>query len=412
MSTDARFIQADTDGRFRRPASKFRGVFPSDEHPVEKDRYVLYVNYGCPWAHRANIVRSLKRLDDIIQLVEVDDIDPGPGKGWFFSGKFGPRQDPVTGAKFLRELYLGTDSDFTGRHFASEKGPAGLFAEHLRDEIVSMNSWVDDTVNNGVYKCGFATTQEAYDENIYPPFASLDRLENHLENGTYGGPYLFGNHITEADIRLFPALVRFDVGYYMLFKVNLKMVRHDYPHLHTWLQRLYWDTKLRLRTILPSTQPQLRPDNNIKLAADVEPSFGAFIQEALPTPFDSVAAVTWQLDANVLPRNLMIDIARSAPMDTDPLAAPNPSTDLFYARPPPPEAMNARQPLPASASASSASQKSSGWTLLSAWNLSGWKPKPPEEKGFSVVRPNRVSHFTLPPTTGATTLDIGENEPS
>ncbi|KAF5010094.1 hypothetical protein FDECE_3736 [Fusarium decemcellulare] len=280
MSTDARFIQADTDGRFRRPASKFRGVIPSGEHPAEKDRYVLYVNYGCPWAHRANIVRSLKRLEDLIQLVEVDDIDPGPEKGWFFSGKFGPRQDPVTGAKFLRELYLRTDPAFTGRVTVpvlwdkktnsivnnesaeiirmfytafddllplalreSEKGPAGLFPKHLRDEIVSMNSWVNDTVNNGVYKCGFATTQEAYDENIYPLFASLDRLENHLENRAYGGPYLFGNHITEADIRLFPTLVRFDVGYYMLFKVNLKMVRHDYPHLHTWLRKLYWDTR-------------------------------------------------------------------------------------------------------------------------------------------------------------------------
>ncbi|KAF5010095.1 hypothetical protein FDECE_3737 [Fusarium decemcellulare] len=86
--------------------------------------------------------------------------------------------------------------------------------------------------------------------------------------------------------------------------------------------------------------------------------------------------------------------------------------DLFYARPPPSEAMTARQPLPASASASSASQKSSGWSLLSAWNLSGWKPKPPEEKGFSVVRPNRVSHFTPPPTTGATTLGLEENKPS
>ena len=108
-------------------------------------------------------------------------------------------------------------------------------------EIDAMNQWVYDTVNNGVYKCGFATTQEAYDANIYPLFKSLDRLEAHLTaNGET--PYLFGEQITDADIRLFTTLVRFDVGYHTLFKCNLKMIRHDYPRLHKWLRMLYWDT--------------------------------------------------------------------------------------------------------------------------------------------------------------------------
>ena len=107
-------------------------------------------------------------------------------------------------------------------------------------EIESMNEWVYETVNNGVYKCGFATTQEAYNTNIYPLFASLDRLESHLAlNET---PYLFGDHITEADIRLYPTIARFDAAYFTLFKCNLKMIRYDYPRLHKWLRTLYWDT--------------------------------------------------------------------------------------------------------------------------------------------------------------------------
>lgn len=90
-------------------------MIPSPDFPAEPDRYVLYFNYGCPWAHRTTIVRTLKGLDDLIELVEVDDMDPGPDKGWFFSGRFGPARDPITGAKYLRELYLKTDPAFTGR---------------------------------------------------------------------------------------------------------------------------------------------------------------------------------------------------------------------------------------------------------------------------------------------------------
>lgn len=109
-----------------------------------------------------------------------------------------------------------------------------------QEDIESMNEWVYNTVNDGVYKCGFASSQEAYDTNVYPLFESLDRLESHLAvNQTR---YLFSDHITEADIRLYPTLARFDVAYYTLFKCNLKMIRYDYPRLHKWLRNLYWDT--------------------------------------------------------------------------------------------------------------------------------------------------------------------------
>lgn len=114
-----------------------------------------------------------------------------------------------------------------------------LFPEDQRADIESMNEWVYDTINNGVYKTGFASTQEAYNENVYKLFESLDRVEAHLE--ARKTRFLFGDHITEADIRLYPSIARFDVAYHTLFKCNLKTIRHDYPRLHEWLRTLYWD---------------------------------------------------------------------------------------------------------------------------------------------------------------------------
>jgi len=119
------------------------------------------------------------------------------------------------------------------------KPGGGYRPDNLRKEIDELNDWVYNTVNNGVYKTGFATTQEAYDSNVKPLFESLDRLEKHLEDR--GTKYLFSEHITEADIRLYTTLIRFDVAYYTLFRCNWKMIRHDYPNLHRWLRRLYWE---------------------------------------------------------------------------------------------------------------------------------------------------------------------------
>jgi putative glutathione S-transferase len=125
----------------------------------------------------------------------------------------------------------------------STKGDNALLPPHLQSAIEEMNAWVYNDLNNGVYKTGFATSQSAYLEHVYPVFAALDRLEKHLsERGT---PYLFGEHITEADIRLYPTIVRFDVAYVTIFKCNLKMIRFEYPRLHEWLRRLYWDESER-----------------------------------------------------------------------------------------------------------------------------------------------------------------------
>ena len=137
-------------------------------------------------------------------------------------------------------LYSSFDSFLEPDLREANKPGGGFLPEHLRKEIDEMNEWVYNTVNNGVYKCGFAQSQEAYDANIYPLFKSLDRLESHLSSPSHQ-PYLFGQHITEADIRLYTTLARFDVAYHTIFTCNLKMIRHDYPLLSRWLRNLYWD---------------------------------------------------------------------------------------------------------------------------------------------------------------------------
>jgi putative glutathione S-transferase len=125
----------------------------------------------------------------------------------------------------------------------STKGEHGIFPPHLRPQIEAMNDWVYPDLNNGVYKSGFATSQSAYDAAVAGVFTALDRLENHL--ATHNSNYLFGDNITEADIRLYPTVIRFDVAYHTIFKCNKKMIRHDYPKLHKWVRRLYWDESER-----------------------------------------------------------------------------------------------------------------------------------------------------------------------
>lgn len=159
-------------------------------------------------------------------------------------------------SEIIRMFYTEFDDLIAEDLRESSKGDKGLFPEHLRKEIEEMNDWgmtlrdlstridtdrhvVYNTVNNGVYKCGFATTQAAYDANIYPLFESLDRLEAHLKSK--GTPFLFGDFITEADIRLYTTLIRFDTAYHTIFQTNLKSIRHDYPKLNLWLKRIYWD---------------------------------------------------------------------------------------------------------------------------------------------------------------------------
>ncbi|KAK7685559.1 hypothetical protein QCA50_011426 [Cerrena zonata] len=270
---DVSIIENDTDGSFKRPASTFRDVIEKGgKFEPEKDRYHLYASYGCPWATRTLIVRKLKGLEDIIGVTIVSprmspdgwpfgDVDPFPGA----------ESDPFYGAKHVKDIYFRADPNFTGRftvpvlwdkrletivnNESSEivrifntafnellpkdnlKASLDLYPENLRVEIDDLNSWVYDTVNNGVYKAGFATSQEAYEAAVYPLFESLDRLEKILE----GKDYLVGGQLTEADVRLFVTIIRFDVAYHGIFKCNIRDIRNGYPAISWWLRKLYWN---------------------------------------------------------------------------------------------------------------------------------------------------------------------------
>jgi glutathionyl-hydroquinone reductase len=144
-------------------------------------------------------------------------------------------------SEIIRMLYSSFDSFLDPQYREVNRPGGGFYPEGLRSEIDAMNEWVYPNINNGVYKCGFATTQEAYDANVYPLFSALDRVEKHLADPKFDGPYLFGENITEADIRLYTTMIRFDVAYVTIFQCNIRDIRHGYPNISRWLRNLYWD---------------------------------------------------------------------------------------------------------------------------------------------------------------------------
>lgn len=260
--------KADEKGRFVRQVSSFRNWITPDGSagptgeggfPAETGRYRLYVAYICPWASRALMARALKGLEDIIPVTVVN---PSLSEqGWRFGGYEGADVDPLFGADHLHELYTRADPDFTGRatvpvlwdmkrnvmvnnesadilrmfDTAFEgivPSDLRLYPEDLAGRIDALNPRIYDQLNNGVYKAGFATTQAAHDEAVEGVFAMLDELEDTLE-----GPYLFGDRLTETDIRLFVTLIRFDAAYHGLFKTNRHQIA-DYPRLTALMERV------------------------------------------------------------------------------------------------------------------------------------------------------------------------------
>jgi putative glutathione S-transferase len=267
---DRWYDTASTGGRFVRKDAAFRNWITPDGEPgpsgsggfnAEAGRYHLYVSLACPWAHRTLIVRALKGLDAMIGVSAVHWLMLGDG--WTFADGPGVVPDPVNGARFLRDVYIAADRAYTGRVtvpilWDKQRGtmvsnesseiirmlntafdgigakPGDYYPAPLRAEIDAINARVYDTVNNGVYKAGFATNQEAYEEAVVPLFDTLDWLEQKLATQRF----LAGNQLTEADIRLFTTLIRFDAVYVGHFKCNLRRIA-DYPNLSAYTRDIY-----------------------------------------------------------------------------------------------------------------------------------------------------------------------------
>ncbi|MCB4457532.1 glutathione S-transferase family protein [Leisingera sp. McT4-56] len=260
-----------TGGAFKRSESQFRNWITADGSAgpsgesgfkAESGRYHLYVSLACPWAHRTLIFHNLKGLEDHIS---VSAVHPDMlGEGWTFeTDQHGATGDSLFGNSHLHQVYTRADAEYTGRvtvpvlwdkanstivsNESSEiirmfnsafDGITGnsddYWPEELREPIEAVNARVYSTINNGVYKCGFATSQEAYDESVVPLFESLDWLEDLLSQHRY----LLGERITEADWRLFTTLLRFDPVYHTHFKCNRKRLM-DYPNLWAYTRELY-----------------------------------------------------------------------------------------------------------------------------------------------------------------------------
>ncbi|WP_318435307.1 glutathione S-transferase family protein [Photobacterium leiognathi] len=259
-----------TGGKFERKASSFRnwitkdgsaGITGEAGFKAEPNRYHLYVSLACPWAHRAIIYCQLKGLDSMIPMSVVNAYMGD--NGWNFEAGDGVVADPIFNAQFLHQIYTQADPDYTGRvtvpvlwdkhkqtivsnesadiirmlnsafdDVGAVKGD--FYPQALRQQIDELNDFVYANINNGVYRAGFATTQEAYDEAVIALFDALEVIEQRLSTQRY----LLGDHITEADWRLFTTLVRFDAVYVGHFKCNLKRIV-DFPHLWGYVRDLY-----------------------------------------------------------------------------------------------------------------------------------------------------------------------------
>jgi len=304
-------MTTEPGGAFKRAPSSFRNFIQAGgELPPERDRYHLYVSYACPWASRTLIMRKLKGLEDIIPVTVVS---PRMGTdGWPFASadQFpGADADPLYDSRHVKDLYLRADPAYSGRFTVpvlwdkkrntivnnesseiirmlntefnalvpTEKAQLDLYPAPLRADIDGVNEWVYDRINNGVYKAGFATSQEAYQAAVVPLFESLDRVEGMLKDKTY----LVGDRLTEADIRLYVTIVRFDPVYVTHFKCNIRTIRTGYPNIHLWMRRLYWQNDAfrsttnfdHIKTHYFWSHPQVNPSRVVPLGPvpNIEP---------------------------------------------------------------------------------------------------------------------------------------------
>lgn len=267
---DVWYETQSTGGRFIRKGAAYRNWITADGSAgpsgeggfqAEPGRYHLYVSLACPWAHRTLIMRTFKGLEAMISVSVVHWLMLE--KGWTFAEGPGVIADPIHAATVLHQVYTAADPHYSGRvtvpvlwdkvrgtivsNESSEiirmlnsafdglgATPGDFYPEALRAEVDRVNARVYDTLNNGVYKSGFATTQAAYEEAVFPLFDTLDWLEERLSQQRW----LVGPGMTEADIRLFTTLIRFDTVYVGHFKTNLRRIA-DYPHLSAYMRDIY-----------------------------------------------------------------------------------------------------------------------------------------------------------------------------
>lgn len=247
----------------------------------ETGRYHLYLGLFCPFAHRANLVRCLKGLQEVLPTSTVRPYPKGDENGWpgwrFPTSEdeySGATLDHLFGSEYLHQVYFRADPEYKGRYsvpclwdkqtntivnnesidllknlqtafddFLVKQGKTKeaalhFYPEHLRSKIDEICDWMQRDLNTGVYSAGFAPDQETYDKNVIPVFAALNKLEKIVASNN--GPFALGHELTEVDIRLYPTLIRFDTVYVQHFKCNLGTLRHDYPVLNNYLKGLYW----------------------------------------------------------------------------------------------------------------------------------------------------------------------------
>lgn len=256
--------RTNAEGAFVRDDSQFRDRVTADgagNFRAEAGRYHLYVSLACPWAHRTLLYRAQKGLQEAIGVSVVDPVSGD--EGWVFSNYPAATPDHANGLTALHQLYTLAQPDYSGRvtvpvlwdkvsqrivnnesadiirilndaFIAFERRAIDFYPQHLRAEIDAVNALVYENVNNGVYRCGFATSQTAYEQAVCQLFDVLDRLEERLSQQRY----LVGNSLTEADMRLFPTLVRFDAVYFIHFKCSVRRIA-DYPNLSGYLRDIY-----------------------------------------------------------------------------------------------------------------------------------------------------------------------------
>lgn len=276
-------------GDFQRPASSFRGTIRP--HEAQRDRYHLYVSYACPWAHRTLILRALKKLESVVG-VSVTEPFMGPN-GWSFHSKDDPQ--------YLAVVYLNHDPKYTGKitvpvlwdkkskkivnNESSEiirilnssfenhtDSDIDLYPENLRKDIDEINEKIYRSINNGVYRTGFASTQPAYDKACKELFGALDEVEMILSRRNF----LTGPLFTEADVRLFTTLIRFDHVYHGHFKCNLRMLK-DYQNLHAYMRSIYQIPEIRatchfdhIKTHYYQSHDWINPTRIVPLGPDLD----------------------------------------------------------------------------------------------------------------------------------------------